>query len=252
MDEYTPDSALLRQWCAFLMSKLLVNNLDGILQFWRNGYTTRILNITENIPEVRAALVQLLGSLLYIGGSGAGDEGELDNSDPVYSDAKLELAKQESKIVNYVVDKLRTDGAMIVRREVVCFYSRMAKKYKRFFKICAYNQLQEEIATVDTPSEIEDVRRKLRTYGTVYSSIWRSLLIFTADPHDEVRSYAMQVVDHVMFELNDDKVIGEVCVLMENYLTEKRSSGNTTAEEIAKRNPYLRPQVPITFQIVHF
>ncbi|GMG19780.1 unnamed protein product [Ambrosiozyma monospora] len=241
----TSDSALLRQWCAFLISQLLRNNLQGILEFSRHNLTTRILQIDDNIPEVGASIVHLLSSLLYIGGAGAGDEGDIDEADPVYAGSKEELTQQDVRLASHVLT-LRDDGALIIRREAVCFYSRFVVKYLNFFLVCAYSQLEEEVMSVDNPSAIDKVRRKSPTYCTVFSSIWRTLLILTEDPHDEVQNYAEKIVDYVMLKLHDSP-LGDAVTAMEDHLVQKRSGGPSTANGIDRDDLYggMKPEGPV-------
>lgn len=47
--------------------------------------------------------------------------------------------------------------------------------------------------------------------------------MFWIDPHDEVRNYAQQVIDFILWKLNESQ-LGDVVAAMEDYLLQKRSS----------------------------
>ncbi|KAH3664176.1 hypothetical protein OGAPHI_004890 [Ogataea philodendri] len=222
----TSESPLLRQWSALLICELLKNNMEVIIVFLRSGFTDKLLQIINDpIPEIRASIINCFYNFILL------DHDEDLDQNPMRDD----LNKQEIKIAIDILD-LINDGSPLIRREVTCFFSRFVLKYLQFFLVSAFGQLEEEITLVDNPSMIDEVRRKSPAYGSVFSSVWKALLILSEDPQDEVKDYAEQVVDYILWKLNES-ALGEVVGKMEDYLLQKR----TTSSNIFSSEPPLRP-----------
>ncbi|KAG7895949.1 hypothetical protein KL936_000657 [Ogataea polymorpha] len=221
----TSESPLLRQWSALLMSQLLKNNLEVIVVFYRGSFVEKLLQIMNDpIPEIRASIINCFYNFLY-----------LDTDDSDDHAVRDELNRQEIKIAIEILDMIN-DGSPLIRREVACFYSRFVLKYLQFFLVSAFGQLEEEITLVDNPSMIDEVRRKSPAYGSVFSSVWKALLILSEDPQDEVKDYAEQVVDYILWKLNESE-LGDVVGAMEDYLLQKRTTSSSVGKEDSPLGP---------------
>ncbi|ODV85686.1 hypothetical protein CANARDRAFT_232451 [[Candida] arabinofermentans NRRL YB-2248] len=218
----TSESPLLRQWSALLISELLKKHLEVIVVFLRNGFTSKLLQIINDpIPEIRASIINAFGNFLLL-------ENDEDGIDASYLGIRDELNQQEIKIAIEILSMIN-DGSPLIRREVVCFFSRFVMKYLQFFLVSAFSQLEEEITLVDNPSMIDEVRRKSPAYGSIFSSVWKALLILSEDPHNEVKDYAEQVVDYILWMLNESQ-LSDTVNAMEDYLLQKRSTGDLSSQ----------------------
>lgn len=212
------ESPLLRQWSALLISGMVKDHLEAIVVIMRSGATEKLLPlINDPIPEIRASIIDALSNFILL----PNENKELDNSYGM----KEELNQQDLKIASEIL-KLCDDGSPLIRREMVCFFSRFVVKYIQFFFVCAFSQLEEEITLVDDPAMIDEVRRRSPAYGSIFSTVWKALLITSEDPHDEVKNFAQQIIDYIMLKLNESQ-LGEVVVSMEEYLLQKRSVDET-------------------------
>ena len=227
----TSESPLLRQWSAMLIAELVDGRAEAVAVFMKSRLTTRLLRLIDDpIPEVRAAIVNALANFILF----VNIQDEVDTS---YTTLQEELSEQELQIAVKVLT-LINEGSPLIRREMNCFFSRFVVKYIEFFIICAFHQLEEEITLMDNPSIIDEVRRKSPAYGSIFSSIWKALLISSEDPHDEVRNYAEQIVDYIVWRLNESP-LEDVVRKMETYLFQKKTSMNgngimsSTASDIA-------------------
>lgn len=211
----TSESPLLRQWSALLISGMIKEHLEAVVIIMRSGLFEKLLSLVNDpIPEIRASIVDALSNSILL----SSESDELDNSYGI----KEELNHQDLKIAGGLIN-LCNDGSPLIRREVVCFFSRFVVKYIQFFLVSAFSQLEEEITLIDKPSMIDEVRRRSPAYGSIFSTIWKALLITSEDPHDEVKNYAQQIVDYIMFKL-DESQLGPVVLAMEDYLLKSRSS----------------------------
>ncbi|ODV95287.1 hypothetical protein PACTADRAFT_50034 [Pachysolen tannophilus NRRL Y-2460] len=215
------ENPLLRQWCALAISQLWDQYLEGKWVAYKDGYLEKCASLLNDpIPEVRTSLILALTNFLP-------DSDEEENN--TNGLGREELQQQEIKLAIAVL-KLIGDGSPIVRREIICFFSKFVLKYISFFLVSAFGQLEEEIVLIDNPNLIDEVRRNSPSYGTIFSSVWKALLILAEDPHMEVRSYAEQVVDYVLISLNGSK-LADIVNEMEIYLLQKNvtvMSGNNS------------------------
>lgn len=219
----TSESPLLRQWSALLISGMVKEHLEAVVIIMRSGAFGKLLSLVNDpIPEIRASIVDALSNFVLL--SNEGDE--LENSYGL----REELNQQDLKIAGELLN-LCNDGSALIRREVVCFFSRFVVKYIEFFLVSAFSQLEEEITLIDKPSIIDEIRRKSPAYGSIFSTVWKALLIASEDPHDEVKNYAEQVIDYIMLKL-DESQLGDVVATMEDYLLQSRSTGESRTDSI--------------------
>lgn len=214
----TSESPLLRQWSALLVGELIKDNYDAVVSVLKSATVVKMLKfIKDPIPEVGGSIVSTLANFILLQFE--------DNNDPIIN---IELNQQDIKIATEVLT-LYGDGSPLIRKEVICFFSRFVVKYISFFLVSAYAQLEEEVTLVDDPSLIDEVRRKSPAYGSIFSTVWKAILILCEDPHDEVNDYAQQVVDYVLIKLNESQ-LGESVHEMEMYLLQKRTGSSSQSE----------------------
>lgn len=215
----TSENPLLRQWCCLLLSQLWYNYPDGRWIVYKEGYLNRLLGlITDAIPEVRTSVVLAITNFL----NDETQAQQLRSLGNVTADLrKDELKQQDLKLANAVLSLLG-DGSSMVRRELVYFINRFIKIYLKFFLVVSFNQLEEEIILIDNPNNLNDFRKQSPAYGSIFSSIWKSLLILSEDPHCEVKQLSEILIDKVMLKLNDSE-LGPLAREMQDYLLNKSS-----------------------------
>lgn len=261
----TSENPLLRQWCCLLLSQLWLKYPDGKWIIYKDGYLAKFLELANDpIPEVRTSIIIALSSFLTDpsedtsdlpkkqrvpiqpnGGQQAPKTSSAysngSNGGPLNVQADLrsdELRQQDLKLANVIL-KLLGDGLTVVRKEIVFFINRFIKVYERFFLVVAFNQLEEEIVLIDSPNNLLEFRKKSPAYGSIFSSIWKALLILSEDPHVEVKDLARTLIDSVLIKLNQSELAGLVQEMQE-YLLGKSSiniNNNFKAAPIVNRMP---------------
>lgn len=212
----TTSNPHLRQWSLLLLSQLWELYPEGKWLSYKEGILDRLVNLLNDpIPEVRTSIILALSNFL----PDVDNEEEENNTN---SFGREELQQQEIRLAIAVLN-LMGDGSPVVRREIVVFFSKFFLKYLSFFLVSAFGQLEEEIVLIDNPMSIDEVRRNSPSYGTIFSTSWKLLLIFSEDPHNEVRCFAQEVVDYVLLKLNESK-LGDIVCEMEQYILQKSAA----------------------------
>lgn len=115
---------------------------------------------------------------------------------------------------------MSSDGSVLVRKELLVFFSTFAKRYQNKFIVAAYEELQEEkqsllmkleneasgdISLDDGQSgEATDISTRFQSLSrnTTFGAIWKQLLILSVDPHPEIAQDAGVVVDYIHIMLH--------------------------------------------------
>lgn len=206
------ENPLLRQWCCLLLLQLWNKYRDGRWIIYKDGYLLKFLTLVDDpIPEVRTLMVVALTNFLT--------DTEEQPKKPGNEMRQDELRQQDLRLANVIL-RLIGDGSTIVRREIVYFINRFIGVYAKFFLVVAFNQLEEEICLIDSPQSLHELRKKLPAYGSVFSSMWKALLILLEDPHLEVKQLAETVIDSVMVRLGESE-LAELVKEMQDYLLGK-------------------------------
>lgn len=234
------ENPLLRQWCCLLLSQLWNKYRDGRWIIYKDGYLSKFLSLIDDpIPEVRTSMILALTTFLtddqqqqqQQSSSGKTPQSRKTappnpqavppgNGSSVNAEARQdELRQQDLRLANVIL-RLIGDGSTIVRREIVYFINSFIKVYMKFFLVVAFNQLEEEVVLIDSPNSLHELRKKSPAYGSVFSSMWKALLILSEDPHLEVKQLAEIVIDSVMVKLNESELSGLVKE-MQDYLLSK-------------------------------
>lgn len=115
---------------------------------------------------------------------------------------------------------MSSDGSVLVRKELLVFFSTFVKRYQNKFIVAAYEELQEEkqsllmkleneasgdISLDDGQSgEATDISTRFQSFSrnTSFGAIWKQLLILSVDPHPEIAQDAGVVVDYIHIMLH--------------------------------------------------
>lgn len=221
------ENPLLRQWCCLFLSQLWLKYPDGRWIIYKDGYLNKLLlMINDPIPEVRTSIILALTAFLSEANIKQPQQLQLQQQqlqqqqqNVTNESRKDELRQQDLKLANTILSLLG-DGSSMVRKEIVFFIHNFINNYTRFFLVVAFNQLEEEIVLIDNPNNLNDFRKKSPAYGSIFSSIWKSLLILSEDPHLEVKQLAEKLIDTVMLKLNESE-LGPLVKEMQSYLLYK-------------------------------
>lgn len=219
------ENPLLRQWCSLLLSQLWANYPDGKWIIHKDGYLNKLsLLVNDPIPEVRTSIIVALTSFLTdpsVKTVNSSQQQQLMQQQQLNNNElrKDELRQQDLKLANIILN-LMGDGSSMVRKEIIFFMGKFIKNYIRFFLVVAFNQLEEEIVLIDNPNNLNDFRKKSPAYGSIFSSVWKSLLILSEDPHLEVKQLAELLIDSVMVKLNESE-LGPLVKETQDYLLSK-------------------------------
>ncbi|OCK92917.1 uncharacterized protein K441DRAFT_662591 [Cenococcum geophilum 1.58] len=195
---------LLRQWSCLCLSKLWVNFPDAKWVGIRCLAHQRLCELVlDPVAEVRAAMLYALTTFLGI------------------PDVTAQVAHIEESIASMVLI-MTTDGNSMVRKELLVFFSTFIVRYKSRFVVAAFEQFAEESSLRDDLSSRiaekngDGFYMKMRTssinngepssscsQNTVFSAMWKEMLIMSVDPHPEIARDAGIVVDYVLIALLD-------------------------------------------------
>lgn len=197
---------LLRQWSCLCLSKLWVNYEEAKWVGIRCMAHERLCElVVDPVAEVRAAMLHALTSFLGI------------------RDVTAQVANIEESIASMVL-VMTMDGNSMVRRELLIFFSTFVARYRSRFIVAAYEQLAVEknanhsareerngeglymksrVASVDSDN---DSMRSFCSQNTIYSAIWKELLVMSVDPHPEIAKEAGIVIDHVLIALAESSL----------------------------------------------
>ncbi|KAI5953449.1 KOG1 [Candida jiufengensis] len=207
------ENPLLRQWCSLLLSQLWNKYSDGKWVAYKEGYVNKLFSlISDPIPEVRTSIIVALTTFLS-------DPQTPQPSNSTSEARKDEMRQQDLKLANTMLGLLG-DGSPIVRKELVFFINKFIRAYPNFFLVVAFNQLEEEIVLIDNPNNLNEFRKRSPAYGSIFSSIWKALLILSEDPHCEIKQLAEILIDYVMLNLNESE-LSPMVKEMQNYLLSK-------------------------------
>lgn len=253
------ENPLLRQWCCLLLSQLWLRYPDGKWIIYKDGYVNKFLElINDPIPEVRTSIIIALTNFLSDLPKNVPDSPQRGgaNQSALAGNVRADLRRDELqqldlKIANAIL-KFLGDGSTIVRKEAVYFVNKFMKIYEKFFLVVAFNQLEEEVVLIDTPNNLQEFRKKSPAYGSIFSSIWKALMILSADPHLEIKQLAETLIDSIMIKLSDSE-LAELVKEMLDYLMSKStiniSDNMKPVKPIVNRHPMSMKNDPTRRQV---
>lgn len=261
----TSDVPLLRQWCIVLMGQLYLKNPFNKYLCMTCGFLDKIYtSMKDPIPEVRCAALlafsmfisekndaemalqmqqemqqqaqQLQVQLQTLQGGQmqrqqAQAERQLQQLQASLSQMRtMDSRKLKQDEIKMTIEALGlvNDGSPLVRKELIISLSRIVHRYINFFFVIAFNELCDEISQLESTGDSAALESKQSiAHGSIFNTVWKSLLILAEDPYLENKTLAQQVVDYVFTKLNVHSQLNEVVLLMELYLV-KHTSCNAT------------------------
>jgi regulator-associated protein of mTOR len=194
------ENPLLRQWSCLCLSMLWSDFPEAKWMGIRCAAHARLCELNfDPVPEVRAAMLYAVTTFLGI------------------PDLTDQVAQIEESLAMAVLP-MASDGSVIVRKELLVFFSTFIRRYQNKFLVAAYEELLEEKESLPPRPELESSRRRYRHDGqngsasqkakppllsrnTTFGTIWKQILIFSVDPHPDVAQDASTIVDYIHLAL---------------------------------------------------
>jgi regulator-associated protein of mTOR len=260
------ENPLLRQWACLCISQLWDQYPEAKWQGIRESAHLRLCElVTDNVPEVRAAMLYALTAFLGI---------------PEMSDEVLKIERTVAENVLFMT----TDGSSMVRKELVVFFSHFVSRNESKFLVTAYEQLVQErefiygggsrmsgegprmpglngtsnkhhYRVASGPGVLGGGRTEFnrqdknkdcaprRSDGTVYGAVWQALLMISVDPFPEAAQSAKVVIDYVHLALLESTLGPKSQTLIDDIL---RASLKTFSLKLPAeiRDEKARPESP--------
>ncbi|KAF2757428.1 hypothetical protein EJ05DRAFT_476686 [Pseudovirgaria hyperparasitica] len=236
---------LIRQWSCLCLAKLWVGFPEAKWAGIRCLAHQRLCELVlDAVSEVRAAMLYALTAFLGI------------------PDLTPQVAQIEESIASMVL-VLSSDGNSMVRKELLVFFSTFIVRYRTRFNVAAYDQLVEERDEFLRPSlgkpdnsqggqstkqdndatKSEGARFQSVSSNTVFSAIWKQVLVMSVDPHPDIAQSAGIIVDNVIQSLLDSPLgpFAEPILKEVEHHNRQKPRVNTTAAEVP---PAPQPSAP--------
>ena len=179
------ENPLLRQWSCLCISMLWKDSPEAKWMGIRCAAPTKLCELSlDPVPEVRAAMLHALTNFIGI------------------PDLTDQVAQIEESLAMAVLG-MGADGSVLVRKELLVFLSAFVKRYQNKFLVAAYEQLVEEKRFLqyqlsgNTPTMSPGPYDRAVSYGTIYASIWKLVLILSVDPYPNVAQDGSTIVDYI-------------------------------------------------------
>ncbi|KAJ5693077.1 Armadillo-like helical [Penicillium macrosclerotiorum] len=193
------ENPLLRQWSCLCLSMLWCDFPEAKWMGIRCAAPARLCELNfDPVPEVRAAMLHAVTTFLGI------------------PDLTDQVAQIEETLAHAVLP-MSADGSVLVRKELVVFFSTFVKRHQNKFLVAAYEELQEEkqsllhrlqserSQTGRVESErgdlIFDTKQTQLSRNTTFGTIWKQVLILSVDPHPDIAQDAGVIVDYIHLAL---------------------------------------------------
>ncbi|KAL2812425.1 raptor N-terminal caspase like domain-containing protein [Aspergillus granulosus] len=193
------ENPLLRQWSCLCISMLWSDFPEAKWMGIRCAAPARLCELNfDPVPEVRAAMLHALTTFLGI------------------PDLTDQVAQIEESLALAVLP-MSADGSVVVRKELLVFFSTFVKRYQNKFLVAAYEELQEEKQNLyvklgqdgsrallpdetSGPVVLNDKPQPM-SKNTTFGTIWKQLLILSVDPHPDIAQDAGVIVDFMHYSL---------------------------------------------------
>ncbi|PLB45722.1 hypothetical protein P170DRAFT_389834 [Aspergillus steynii IBT 23096] len=198
------ENPLLRQWSCLCISMLWSEFPEAKWMGIRCAAPARLCELNfDPVPEVRAAMLHAVTTFLGI------------------PDLTDQVAQIEESLAMAVLP-MSSDGSVLVRKELLVFFSTFVKRYQNKFLVAAYEEFQDEKQNLISKLEQAGVggynpedtingstngssksKSKSQTLSrnTTFGTIWKQLLIFSVDPHPDIAQDGSMIIDHIHFAL---------------------------------------------------
>ena len=140
----------------------------------------------------------------------------------------VDFGKLKQQSVSNLVATLTLidDGSPLVRKEIIMFFSKFVNRYINFFIVVAFDILTEEIMQLESSEKGKegDIGKNSSSHGSIFSTLWKALLILAGDPYTENRMLAGKIIDFILYEISLHKDLGPPFLKMNEYLVRRSSN----------------------------
>jgi regulator-associated protein of mTOR len=193
------ENPLLRQWSCLCLSMLWCDFPEAKWMGIRCAAPARLCELNfDPVPEVRAAMLHAVTTFLGI------------------PDLTDQVAQIEETLALAVLP-MSADGSVVVRKELLVFFSTFVRRHQNKFLVAAFEELEEEKRSLSHRWESENSRTS-RSEGqtgalvshakhtqlsrnTTFGTIWKQLLALSVDPHPDIAQDAAVIVDYIHLTL---------------------------------------------------
>ncbi|KAF3022829.1 hypothetical protein E8E15_008229 [Penicillium rubens] len=193
------ENPLLRQWSCLSLSMLWCDFPEAKWMGIRCAAPARLCELNfDPVPEVRAAMLHAVTTFLGI------------------PDLTDQVAQIEETLALAVLP-MSADGSVVVRKELLVFFSTFVRRHQNKFLVAAFEELEEEKRSLSHRWESENSRTS-RSEGqtgalvshakhtqlsrnTTFGTIWKQLLALSVDPHPDIAQDAAVIVDYIHLTL---------------------------------------------------
>jgi regulator-associated protein of mTOR len=210
---------LLRQWSALSIGQLWDRNDDIKIFGVDNGTQDKFISLlTDDSPEVRAAVLFALGTFMGASGSGNPMKTGGGGTGTIHHLEERVHFRMEVAVVTGSALAIKEDASPMVRKELLVLISCLVKEWRGHFVVCAWVYWEEDrrwrlSATTDFRDEDvtsqavsewldsfgdEEVHEENRVILSSFFTIFSVLLELSVDPYHEVATNAQTIVDYIM------------------------------------------------------
>jgi regulator-associated protein of mTOR len=241
---------LLRQWSCLCISMLWLNYSEAKWVGIRCSAHQKLCElVVDPVAEVRTAMLHALTTFLGI------------------PDLTPQVAQIEESIASMVL-VMASDGNAMVRKELLVFFSTFVHRYQNRFVATAYEQLLEEHShlnktpfdeAADRMTDLVMMKNKPRSAGaslnesggvssnSVFSSMWKQILIMSVDPHPEIAQNASTIVDVIFAALLQSQLAPFCHPMMDTILAQQgQTSSRSSFVEVSQGHATPLPSQPPT------
>ncbi|OQE28743.1 hypothetical protein PENSTE_c003G03010 [Penicillium steckii] len=190
------ENPLLRQWSCLCLSMLWCDFPEAKWMGIRSSAPSRLCELNfDPVPEVRAAMLHAVTTFLGI------------------PDLTDQVAQIEESLALSVLP-MSADGSVLVRKELLVFFSTFVKRHQNKFLVAAYDELYDEKRSLVHRLQIEtgrsdvqksdlvsDSKQHQLSRNTIFGTLWKQVLIFSVDPHPDISRDAGVIVDYIHLAL---------------------------------------------------
>lgn len=230
---------LIRQWSCLCLAMLWVDFPEAKWAGIRCLAHQRLIElVVDPVAEVRSAMLYALTTFIGI------------------PDLTAQVANIEEFVASGIL-LMSTDGNIMVRKELLVFFSTFIVRHKTKFTVAAYEQVVEEKETLTRPREPHDGNDMLHmksrpsfssdgstpqsvSQGSIYAAIWKQVLVMSVDPHPEIAQSASIIVDDVIITMMDSPLgtfVQPIFEAIRKHYREPKATRTTIVETIPTSHP---------------
>ncbi|CAG7917600.1 unnamed protein product [Penicillium olsonii] len=183
------ENPLLRQWSCLCLSMLWCDFPEAKWMGIRCAAPARLCELNfDPVPEVRAAMLHAVTTFLGI------------------PDLTDQVAQIEETLALAVLP-MSADGSVVVRKELLVFFSTFVRRHQNKFLVAAFEELQEEKRSLrqrlgnENTQIVPSAKEPQLSANTTFGTIWKQLLALSVDPHPDIAQDAAVIVDYIHLSL---------------------------------------------------